>query len=216
MSPREHDDDGSDATLPTQLFGTCTAAGSACQNQLRRETLGGFGTQEPRSQQSPDCTSRKTNAFRGRMCVQLGPLHEDGRATNTTTSQQRQRSLPLCLGRCQTHATWTRTRMSPNCSKCFGLHRCVFHHLPSASVPMLGTLRSSIRLRFSSDKSLLVFGAFLHVVVRPFIVEASPDGVVLVVAQQCGQVRRRTHSYPARNHTVIHLCLCITSPPIIR
>ena len=37
---------------------------------------------------------------------------------------------------------------APNCSKCFGLHRCVFHHLPSATVPMLGTLRSSNRLRF--------------------------------------------------------------------
>ena len=59
-----------------------------------------------------------------------------------------------------------------------------------------------------------MFGAFLHVVVRPKIVEASPDGVVHVVVQQCGQVRRSTHS----NHTMhnfgscalwVHLCLCI-------
>ena len=62
---------------------------------------------------------------------------------------------------------------------------------------------------FSGDKFLLVFGAFLHVVVRPFIVEASPDGVVLVVAQQRGQVGKCTHSHPARIHTVMQLCLCI-------
>ena len=58
VSPREHDDDGSDAT-----FWHVHCGESACQNQRRRETLGGVGTQDLCSQQAPDCTSRKTNAF---------------------------------------------------------------------------------------------------------------------------------------------------------